>query len=63
LAGEQLMQLSQNLNVFTSKLEDFARRYRDEIRKNAQFRRHFQEMCASVGVDPLACKQTMLMQK
>jgi len=54
LASEQLGQFSQQLNVFTAKLEEFARRHRDEIRKNPQFRRHFQEMCASVGVDPLA---------
>ena len=39
-----------------SRLEQFAHRHRDEIKKNSQFRRHFQEMCASVGVDPLACE-------
>ena len=26
----------------------------DDIRKNAQFRQHFQQMCATIGVDPLA---------
>jgi len=54
LASEQLSQLSEQLNIFTSKLEDFSHRYRDEIKRNPQFRRHFQEMCASAGVDPLA---------
>uniref|UniRef100_A0A0K0CZD3 Vacuolar-sorting protein SNF8 n=1 Tax=Angiostrongylus cantonensis TaxID=6313 RepID=A0A0K0CZD3_ANGCA len=42
------------LSCSTYRLEQFAHRHRDEIRKNSQFRRHFQEMCASVGVDPLA---------
>ena len=70
LASEQLRVFSQQLNEFTTKferykiclnsyflrLEQFAHRHRGEIKKNSQFRRHFQEMCASVGVDPLACK-------
>ncbi|CAJ0943979.1 unnamed protein product, partial [Mesorhabditis belari] len=54
LAGEQLRLFSSQLDEFTQKLEEFARKHRDEIKKNSQFRRHFQEMCASVGVDPLA---------
>ncbi|CAI4230592.1 unnamed protein product [Auanema sp. JU1783] len=54
LASEQLSLFSQHLEDFTVRLEQFAHRHRDEIRKNSQFRRHFQEMCASVGVDPLA---------
>lgn len=56
LASEQLSQFSQELAVFQAKLEEFAHKHRDEIRRNSQFRRHFQDMCASVGVDPLACK-------
>ncbi|GMR41692.1 hypothetical protein PMAYCL1PPCAC_11887, partial [Pristionchus mayeri] len=54
LAGEQLRLFSQQLDAFTVRLEDFAHKHRDEIKKNSQFRRHFQEMCSSVGVDPLA---------
>ncbi|CAD6188216.1 unnamed protein product [Caenorhabditis auriculariae] len=54
LAGDQLQQFSQQLDQLAQGLEMFAHRHRDEIRKNSQFRRHFQEMCASVGVDPLA---------
>ncbi|XGW15841.1 hypothetical protein V3C99_001353 [Haemonchus contortus] len=54
MASEQLQMFSKQLEEFTIRLEQFAHRHRDEIRKNSQFRRHFQEMCASVGVDPLA---------
>ncbi|CAB3403602.1 unnamed protein product [Caenorhabditis bovis] len=54
LASEQLEQFSQQLEQLSIGLENFAQRHRDEIKKNSQFRRHFQEMCASVGVDPLA---------
>uniref|UniRef100_A0A1I7XGC5 Secreted protein n=1 Tax=Heterorhabditis bacteriophora TaxID=37862 RepID=A0A1I7XGC5_HETBA len=54
MAGEQLMMFSKQLEDFIIRLEQFAHKHRDEIRKNSQFRRHFQEMCASVGVDPLA---------
>lgn len=53
----QLEQLSQHLNTFRDKLESFASEYKSDIKKNAQFRRHFQEMCASIGVDPLASRK------
>ncbi|KAI5703127.1 vacuolar-sorting protein SNF8 [Diaphorina citri] len=53
----QLEQLSQHLNTFRDKLESFASEYKNEIKKDAQFRRHFQEMCASIGVDPLASRK------
>lgn len=53
----QLEQLSQHLNTFREKLETFASEYKNDIKKNAQFRRHFQEMCASIGVDPLASRK------
>jgi len=56
LAGEQLKHFSDQLDSFTTKLEEFAHKHREEIRRNAQFRRYFQEMCVTVGVDPLACK-------
>uniref|UniRef100_A0AC35U2S1 Vacuolar-sorting protein SNF8 n=1 Tax=Rhabditophanes sp. KR3021 TaxID=114890 RepID=A0AC35U2S1_9BILA len=54
LASEQISNFSSQLESFTKKLEEFAYKHRNEIRKNSQFRRHFQEMCAHVGVDPLA---------
>lgn len=53
---------SNQLNTFVKKLEDFASKHRDEIRKNPQFRRHFQEMCTTVGVDPLACMFIIYLQ-
>lgn len=56
MAKDQLERFSQQLEIFTQRLEEFASKHRDEIRKNSQFRRHFQEMCGIIGVDPLACK-------
>lgn len=53
----QLEQLCSHLEVFREKLESFASEYKNDIKKNAQFRRHFQEMCASIGVDPLASRK------
>ncbi|KAI6202308.1 Vacuolar-sorting protein SNF8 [Aphelenchoides besseyi] len=55
LAKDQLERFAQQLDTFTRRLEEFASKHRDEIRKNSNFRRHFQAMCAAVGVDPLAC--------
>ncbi|XP_076047131.1 vacuolar-sorting protein SNF8 [Oratosquilla oratoria] len=50
----QIEQMSKQLDKFRENLEEFAAKYKHEIRKNAQFRKQFQEMCASIGVDPLA---------
>nr|XP_002125395.1 vacuolar-sorting protein SNF8 [Ciona intestinalis] len=54
LAMIQLDQLSGQLETFHSHLEKFAANHKQEIRKNPQFRRQFQQMCATIGVDPLA---------
>lgn len=50
----QFEQMTKQLEVFRSNLEEFATNHKNEIKKNAQFRKQFQEMCASIGVDPLA---------
>merc|ERR1711970_965414 len=54
LAQDQLNELSKHLGQFRENLQDFAAKHKNEIKKNPKFRRQFQEMCASVGVDPLA---------
>ncbi|KZV56415.1 vacuolar protein sorting-associated protein 221 [Dorcoceras hygrometricum] len=46
--------LKEQLATFRSQLEDFARKHKNDIRKNPTFRSQFHEMCAKVGVDPLA---------
>jgi ESCRT-II complex subunit VPS22 len=63
LASEQISQFSSQLDSFKTKLEEFAVKHKDEIRKNSQFRRHFQEMCATVGVDPLASSKGFWAEK
>eukprot|EP00088_Acartia_fossae_P004367 TRINITY_DN11868_c0_g1_i1.p1 TRINITY_DN11868_c0_g1~~TRINITY_DN11868_c0_g1_i1.p1 ORF type:complete len:253 (-),score=36.83 TRINITY_DN11868_c0_g1_i1:300-1058(-) len=54
LAETQLKQLSSQLETFQTNLENFAREHKSEIKKDPEFRKHFQEMCASIGVDPLS---------
>ena len=49
-----LEQMTGQMESFRTKLEEFAAKHRNEIKKDAEFRRQFQEMCASIGVDPLA---------
>ena len=43
--------------VFREQLDAFAREHGDEIRRNAAFRQKFAQMCARIGVDPLASKK------
>ncbi|KAJ3658982.1 hypothetical protein Zmor_010692 [Zophobas morio] len=50
----QLEQMTRQMEVFKVNLEEFATKHKNEIRKNPEFRRQFQEMCASIGVDPLS---------
>lgn len=54
LQDSQFEQMTKQMDVFRENLEEFATKHKHEIRKNAQFRRQFQEMCAAIGVDPLA---------
>ncbi|KAH8331074.1 hypothetical protein KR067_011198 [Drosophila pandora] len=54
LQESQLEQMTKQMEVFRVKLEEFAMKHKDDIRKNAQFRKQFQDMCAAIGVDPLA---------
>ena len=48
--------MTKQMETFKVNLEDFASKHKDDIRKDADFRVQFQEMCAQIGVDPLACK-------
>lgn len=54
LQESQFEQMTKQMEIFRENLEEFATKHRNEIKKNAQFRRQFQEMCAAIGVDPLA---------
>ncbi|XP_031839656.1 vacuolar-sorting protein SNF8 [Nomia melanderi] len=50
----QFEQMTKQMETFRVNLEEFATKHKTEIKKNARFRRQFTEMCASIGVDPLA---------
>lgn len=51
--------MSKQLDMFKTNLEEFASKHKQEIRKNPEFRVQFQDMCATIGVDPLACKESV----
>ncbi|XP_069373293.1 vacuolar-sorting protein SNF8-like [Paralichthys olivaceus] len=57
LAEDQIVQVSKQLETFKSNLEELASKHKQEIRKNSQSRVQFQEMCAAIGVDPLASEK------
>ena len=44
------------LESFKHYLETFASKHQNDIKKNPEFRKHFQKLCAQIGVDPLACR-------
>ncbi|XP_014744873.1 PREDICTED: vacuolar-sorting protein SNF8 [Sturnus vulgaris] len=46
--------MSKQLETFRTHLEAFASKHKQEIRKSPEFRLQFQDMCATIGVDPLA---------
>ncbi|XP_053200319.1 vacuolar-sorting protein SNF8-like [Panonychus citri] len=53
ITKEQIDKLTDQMNAFKSHLEKFATKHKKAIKKNPEFRRQFQVMCATVGVDPL----------
>lgn len=54
LQDNQFETMTKQMDTFRDNLEEFATNHKSEIKKNAQFRRQFQAMCAAIGVDPLA---------
>nr|XP_022305169.1 vacuolar-sorting protein SNF8-like [Crassostrea virginica] len=52
----QMAQMAKQMEKLKVNLEDFAAKHKEDILKDPGFRVSFQEMCASIGVDPLACK-------
>ncbi|KAJ7098143.1 EAP30/Vps36 family-domain-containing protein [Mycena belliarum] len=54
LSQSQVDHLHAQLNQFQTALAHFATNYRDSIRKDPAFRHAFQQMCSTIGVDPLA---------
>ncbi|XP_065840253.1 vacuolar-sorting protein SNF8-like [Oscarella lobularis] len=54
IAEVQFSQMQEQFEKFKSNLEEFAGKHRNDIKRNAEFRQHFQQMCARIGVDPLA---------
>ena len=54
ISQEQNQKLSEQLAAFTKNLEDFAKKYKEEIQFNPDFREQFYTMCLEIGVDPLA---------
>ena len=53
VAASQIDQLKLQLEVFKRSLEEFARLYQKDIKKNPLLRAQFQKMCNTIGVDPL----------
>ena len=51
---EQNQKLTELLASFTKNLEEFAKKYKNEIQFNPDFREKFYTMCLEIGVDPLA---------
>jgi ESCRT-II complex subunit VPS22 len=54
LSASQVENLHAQLDQFRGALTHFAAHHRADIRRDPRLRRDFQQMCASIGVDPLA---------
>jgi ESCRT-II complex subunit VPS22 len=54
ISQTQVENLTAQLNQFRTALSHFAATHRDSIRGDPAFRHAFQQMCSSIGVDPLA---------
>ncbi|KAF9009364.1 EAP30/Vps36 family-domain-containing protein [Cyathus striatus] len=54
LSKIQVEHLHSQLNQFRTSLAHFAATHRESIKSDPSFRHAFQQMCSSIGVDPLA---------
>lgn len=60
LYTQQLEQIKVQMAQFKEQLEIFAKKYKNDIKKDETFRQNFQSMCTSIGVDPLACMYLLI---
>jgi len=54
LTEAKLEHVQKSLETFRGHLEVFARKHKNAIQKDPKFRAQFAQMCAQIGVDPLA---------
>ena len=54
MASERIATMEDQMEKFRKVLEDFAFNHKANIKGDPIFRKQFHEMCASIGVDPLA---------
>ncbi|CAO1408092.1 unnamed protein product [Diamesa hyperborea] len=54
ISDNQFEQMTKQMETLRENLENFATKHKNEIKKDSKFRRQFQDMCSSIGVDPLA---------
>ncbi|KAM0754736.1 vacuolar-sorting protein SNF8 [Meredithblackwellia eburnea MCA 4105] len=53
LLETQMAILNANMSTFQTTLSNFSTRHRAKIASSPQFRQHFSQLCAELGVDPL----------
>lgn len=46
-------QIKETYRIFQANLNDFAKRYKDEIKSDAKFREKFNDMCQQFDVNPM----------
>lgn len=51
--------MQQSMKLFKDSLEEFALKYKGEIRADPEFRAQFHQMCANIGVDPLTSNKVL----
>jgi ESCRT-II complex subunit VPS22 len=49
----EMEKMGEQMDIFQKNLQEFASKYKRQINENPRFRKHFHEMCTSIGVDPL----------
>ena len=57
IESQEIEHMQRQMASLKQNLEKFAQQHKQEISSNPIFRQQFQQMCLSVGVDPLASKK------
>ncbi|KAI8910183.1 EAP30/Vps36 family-domain-containing protein [Gorgonomyces haynaldii] len=57
LQQKQLGLMKEQLEIFRANLQEFATKYSHRIKKDPVFRQRFNQLCANIGVDPLASQK------
>ncbi len=56
---EKTQRLTLIFQQFNNNIQQFAKKYRDQINNDPNFRKRFNDLCLAIGIDPIVSRKSM----